>query len=491
MKTAIPIAALAVTLSVPAAAQQAENPWLRAAEAAIAEKLARQPITNRAKNVIVMIADGNGVGTNYATRLWVGQKNGGYGDEAVLPYEAMPYLAMAKTYNTNAQTPDSAGTATAILSGVKTKAGVLGVDESLARGDCDAVGDAAVPSIAEILAEEGKAVGIVTTTRITHATPGAVYAKSADRNFENDSDLPEGCDQPDIASQLISGIKSGTVDVALGGGRRNFIGADVSDDEGESGRRADDRDLIAEARQMGVQYAWNTETAEGLELDGTPILGLFESSHMQYEADRTDEPSLAEMTGMAIESLRNNDEGYFLLVEAGRVDHANHATNLYRTVTDGEAFAEAVKSVLEMTDPEETLVIVTADHEHALAFNGYCGRGSPITGLCYGVDETGTGNNGAPQTGADGKPYTVAGYLNGGSSILSEEDGWTGSRGDLTAEETQDPDFQQQALIPRSSETHSGEDVAIYARGPWAHLIDGTVEQNYIFSVMRYATRAQ
>jgi len=90
---------------------------------------------------------------------------------------------------------------------------------------------------------------------------------------------------------------------------------------------------------------------------------------------------------------------------------------------------------------------------------------------------------------ADGKPYTVAGYLNGVGSVLKEEgNDWIGSRpADLTQEQATDPDYIQQALIPMRSETHSGEDVAIYAKGPWAHLFDGTVEQNYIFHVMNHA----
>ena len=472
---------------------QQNNDWFKAGQSAIQEKLARTPNTNRAKNIIIMVSDGNGVGTNYATRIFAGQKNGMLGEEYVLPQETFPYLALVKTYNTNAQTPDSAGTATAAHSGVKTKAGVIGVDETLARGDCAAVEGAKVASIAEILSGEGKSVGVVSTARITHATPASVYAHSADRNFEDNSGLPEGCSQPDIAAQLIEQMKAGVIDVALGGGRRHFIPKEVKDEEGKGGKRTDGRNLIQEAQAMGAQFAWDDKTAAALSLgNNTPILGLFESSHMKYEHDRSGEPSLAQMAETAIKALEGNDNGFFLHIEAGRVDHANHDGNLYRTLTDGMAFAEAVAKVDALTNDEDTLIIVTADHEHAIAFNGYCGRGTPIHGVCFDIDNAGVKHTDKMVTADDGKPYTVVSFLNGtGSVLVKQEDGsYVGARPAITQSDALDPDYVQQALIPKSSETHSGEDVAVYAKGPWAHLFDGTVEQNYIFHVMRHASTA-
>jgi alkaline phosphatase len=147
----------------------------------------------------------------------------------------------------------------------------------------------------------------------------------------------------------------------------------------------------------------------------------------------------------------------------------------------------------EMTDDADTLIIVTADHEHAIAFNGYCGRGSPINGLCMGISKDQVAHTGEPLTADDGKPYTVVGYLNGPGAVLIEQGdgGFIGERPDLSQEEALDPDYLQQATIPMSSESHSGEDVAVYAKGPWAHLFDGTVEQNYIFHVMNHAVSAE
>ena len=561
-----PIAALVAGLLVSTAGlaqddglPQAGNDWFARGQETLQERLSREPNTNTAKNVIIMISDGNGVGTNYATRLWHGQQNGNMGDENVLPQEEMPNLALVKTYNTNAQTPDSSGTGTAMLAGIKTKAGVVNVNENVVRGDCATVEANSVTPITKLMADAGKSVGIVSTARITHATPAAGYANAGDRNFEDDSQLPEGCTVPDIATQLIDAMEAGWVDLAMGGGRRHFLPEDVTDEEGSDGRRTDGENLVERAKAAGARYAFDSDSFAAIDLaaDG-PILGLFESSHMQYEADRAGEPSLAEMVEASIKALEGNEAGFFLEVEAGRVDHANHAGNLARVVRDGVAFAEAVAVARELTDESDTLIVVTADHEHAIAFNGYCGRGTPILGLCYGVDPAGTMHTAEPELADDGRPYTVVGYLNGAGSVIRKEalpealamelghaadapadgstetamaDGetatdaggaapigtegdrsaeallsrldvtteadeetgesesfrWIGYRGDTTQEDATDLDYLQQALVPKSSETHSGEDVAVYASGPFAHLFDGTIEQNFVFHVMHHA----
>ncbi|MDO6797090.1 alkaline phosphatase [Shimia thalassica] len=480
--------ALSVTSATAEELPQAGNAWFKAAQDTLAETLKQQPNTGTAKNVIILISDGNGVGSNYATRLYSGQLEGGYGDDYVQPFETFPNLALVKTYNVNAQTPDSAGTGTAIMTGIKTNSGVLGVNENVRRGDCTTIVGNEVATLNEVMTDMGKATGVVSTARLTHATPASGYAHTVDRRFEYK--LPEGCtQQADIATQLIDAMEAGTIDIALGGGRRNFIGKDITDEEGRKGKRAKGENLIARAERLGVQYVWDDKGMALAKTDGTPVLGLFERSHMMYETERTGEPSLAEMTAFAIKALsaKGGDQGFFLQVEAGRVDHASHASNAARMVADGKAFADAVAMADALTDDGDTLIVVTADHEHAVAFNGYCGRGTNILGLCMEIDDAGVEHTGEPALAKDGKPYTVIGYLNGPGSILRKDRNWTGGRPDLTQEEALDIDNVQQALIPRSSETHSGEDVAVYAKGPWAHLLEGTLEQNVIFHVMYHA----
>ena len=486
-----------VAFSTAALAQdlpQAGSDWFKAGQATITERMAVQPITKKAKNVILFTADGNGVGTNYAIRLFSGQQAGGLGDDYVQPFETFPNVALVKTYSSNGQTPDSAPTAAAMNTGIKTKNGMINVLDSVNVSDCAAGATAGATTFAEIATEMGKSVGVISTARITHATPAAVYARSVNRDWEDNSKLPEGCTQKDIADQLIDQMKAGVIDIALGGGRGHVLPEAVTDAEGKAGKRTDGRNLVEEAQAAGAQVVFaDTDFAALTMGNNAPVLGLFESGHMKYEHDRTGEPSLAEMTEAAIKGLSANDNGFYLSIEAGRVDHANHDGNLFRVLTDGKAFADAIAKAMELTNAEETLIIVTADHEHAISFNGYCGRGSKINGLCMEENEAGIEHNGKPNLAADGKPYTVAGYLNGAGSVLVEQADKTfaGSRPDLTEEQATDADYLQQALIPMTSETHSGEDVAVFARGPWAHLFGGVIEQNVIFHVMNHAVTAE
>ncbi len=497
MKSLILSSAILVAVGLPLAAQdiaQSGSEWFKNGQSAVDARLANQPVTGRAKNVILFIADGQGVGTNYAVRLFSGQKAGGLGDDYVQPQEAFPNVALVKTYTTNGQTPDSAPTAAAMNTGVKQKNEMINIDGSVATGDCAGAKGHELTTFAEIVSGMGKSVGVITTTRITHATPAAVYAKSAHRDWEDNASLPEGCDQKDIAAQLVEMMKSGVIDVALGGGRSNFLPAGVTDEEGKAGRRTDDRNLIDEVKAMGGQYVWDEAGFMALTSAGNaPVLGLFEPSHMMFDADRKGEPSLSEMTEATIRSLSQNADGYYLMVEGGRVDHANHEGNAARALADGKAFADAVAKAVEMTDPNDTLIVVTADHEHAIAFNGYCGRGSDVTGLCMEIDPAGEKNTGVPILALDGKPYSVIGYLNGPGSVLTEgsNPAFSGTRPALTQDEATKLDALQQALIPLESETHSGEDVPLFARGPWAHLFGGVIEQNYIFHAMLKAVSAE
>ncbi|MDT8854691.1 alkaline phosphatase [Paracoccaceae bacterium Fryx2] len=473
---------------------QASSAWFQAGQATVAERLAVQPNTAKAKNVILFTADGNGVGTNYAIRLFSGQQAGGLGDDYIQPQETFPHVALVKTYSSNGQTPDSAPTAMAMNSGVKGKNGMINVLDSVNVGDCAAGATAGTTTFAEIVSDMGKSVGVISTARITHATPAAVYARSVSRDWEDNTGVPEGCDQKDIASQLLDQMKAGVIDIAMGGGRAHFLPTDITDAEGKTGKRTDGRNLVDEATAAGAQVVFGQDDFAALTMgNNAPVLGLFEASHMKYEFDRTGEPSLAEMVEASIKGLSTNENGFYLAVEAGRVDHANHEGNLHRVLVDGKAFADAIAKAMELTNPEDTLILVTADHEHAITFNGYCGRGSNILGLCMEENEAGIEHNGKPNLAADGKPYTVAGFLNGAGSVLVEQADKTfsGSRPDVTEEQAIDPDYLQQALVPMSSETHTGEDVTVFARGPWAHLFGGTIEQNVIFHVMNHAVTAE
>jgi alkaline phosphatase len=495
------------------------NPWYEQGQNILGQaQLNAKSLVNargKAKNVILFVGDGMGLSTVTAARILAGQQLGKLGEEHELSFDKFPYSGFAKTYNVDAQTPDSAGTMTAMISGVKTDAGVIGVAEAVSRGDCATASGNELVTALELAEIAGKSTGIISTARITHATPAATYAKSAERNWEDISDMPAeaiaaGC--VDIASQLISfesdiesrfsGTDVDGIDVVLGGGRRHFLPKDAAYNTADAtstieGDRTDGRDLTAEwqAQYPTGSFVIDQAGFDAVDADATQrLFGLFNESHMQYEADRKNdisgEPSLREMTDKAIDILDNNKEGYFLMVEAGRIDHGHHAGSAHGALTDTIAFADAVQAAVENTDPEETLIIVTADHSHVFTMAGYPKRGNPILGKVVSVGKT------EPSLAKDGLPYTTLGYTNGkgfrdlGSETDADE-GYNGDaitgRQDLTLVDTNSAGFHQESLVPRGSETHAGEDVGIYAMGPGAHLVTGTNEQSVIFHVMDYA----
>jgi alkaline phosphatase len=364
-----------------------------------------------------------------------------------------------------------------MVSGVKSVNGTLGVTQAIKHDECASVKGAEATTIFEQAEGAGMATGIVSTARITHATPASTYAKTANRDWENDTKLTDeakanGC--KDIAAQLVDWPAGNGFEVILGGGRANFMLDSQADPENADkiGARKDGRDLIKDwqAKYNDAAYVWNEDDFKSVDSTKTGhLMGLFEQSHMQYEADRKEkngEPSLAEMTGKAIDILSKDADGFVLMVEAGRVDHAHHAGNAYRALEDTVALDEAVKAAMAKVNPEETLVIVTADHSHVFTMAGYPHRNNPILGVAGTAD--------------DKKPYTTLGYQNGPGAVKAGEE-----RPDVTNVDTQDKDYLQQALVPlEESETHAGDDVAILAQGPWAHLFQGIVEQNMIYHVM-------
>ncbi|NRB38031.1 MAG: alkaline phosphatase [Pseudomonadales bacterium] len=501
-KTISSVAALLLTANLHADVMpdhQINNDWYQDAHAVIQQKLQLKP-SSKAKNVILFVGDGMGISTLTASRILQGQLQGENGEEAYLSFERFPYSAQIKTYNVDAQTPDSAGTMTAMMSGVKTDAGVIGVNENIQRGDCASMAGNTLITALELAEIKGLATGIISTARITHATPAATYAKSVERNWEDNSAMPtqaiaDGCE--DIATQLIHfeknleqrypGIDVDGIDVSMGGGRRHFLPNDAtfnspdarSDIEGD---RTDGRNLIQEWQDLYPHgnYIMNLAQFNAIETVHTQkLFALFNESHMAYESDRGNdiagEPSLSAMTKKAIAILDNNPKGFFLMVESGRIDHAHHAGNAYKALTETLEFSKAVQQALVSTHPEETLILVTADHGHVFTIGGYPKRGNPILGKVVNVGET------EAALAEDGMPYTTLSYANGrGFRDFS-------GRNDLSQIDTQAAGFHQEATVPLSSESHAGEDIALHATGPGSYKVQGVIEQNVVFHLMNQA----
>jgi alkaline phosphatase len=381
----------------------------------VATRLAQDPVSRgqHARNVILFVGDGMGITTITAARILEGQRKGGPGEDNRLSFEEFPQTALVKTFTANQQTPDSAPTATAMVTGWKANDGALAVDPSTPETESDAakVAPHRLETILEQARARGLATGVVTTTRVTHATPAANYAHTPYRDWENDAQLPRGATLPDIAAQLVEQQKTGRgIDVVLGGGRENLLPNTVADPEYPAlrGHRRDGRNLIDEwlAAQPGSRYVWNKAQFDAVDpAQVQHLIGLFEPSHMHYDVDRpgdaAGEPTLAEMTTKAIQVLAKNRRGYYLMVEGGRIDHAHHAGNAYRALTDTIAFSDAIRVAASLTDAKDTLILVTADHSHVFTMAGYPGRGNPILGLVKGPGASDYSRD------VDGHPYAT------------------------------------------------------------------------------------
>lgn len=248
-------------------------------------------------------------------------------------------------------------------------------------------------------------------------------------------------------------------------------------------------------------YVWNRRQLFDLDPNGSlHLLGLFETEDMEYEyaraADTGGEPSLTEMTQAAIRFLSRDPDGFFLMVEGGRIDHAHHQANAAIALGEAIEFSNAIEAAIATTDPAETLILVTADHGHALAISGYARRGNPILGLVERAYEPSP--LGVPEPALDrdacGLPFTVLTYANGPGHAGhcrvdpkqpdAEKMMLRGCRQDLSGRDTAAMTYFQEATVPLSSETHSGEDVGVYAYGARSPLVHGTIEQNVIFHLM-------
>jgi len=343
------------------------------------------------KNVILFIGDGFGIAPRTAARLALGQGQDGMRFSTDVKFQALAldklkYNAMITTHSMNSWITDSAPGAAVYACGKVGK-----VDNEMISIDPTTM--MPLQTILEAAKKKGYAVGLVTTTRITHATPAVFATHIWNRDIENT-----------IAAQYISSTEAqyeetitagGTaynsavdwelpapkvgveVDVLLGGGARHFLpknigpnaivrdasGAVVKNTAGDTVRlgkssRANNADLIELAKGRGYQYVNSRDALLNIDLSQfTPtsnakLLGLFNGSHANYEQDRQQfapwEPTLAEMTRLAIEVLkRKSPKGFFLMVEGGRIDHLEHGNaggvdvadnkKNYKVVSDIEA----------------------------------------------------------------------------------------------------------------------------------------------------------
>ena len=439
-----------------------------------------------AKNVIFFLGDGMGITTMTASRIYK------VGEDGELTMDKLPETAFIHTYSNDGQVTDSAPSMAAYMTGVKMNNEVISMSPETQATDaagkpyhvnfdstCPATGNGTpAATLLEIMKAGDYATGVVSTARITHATPATTYSHVCHRDAENT-----------IAAALVPGgsgynakLADG-IDVILGGGSSYFTPKEAG------GLRNDKRDLVAELKSAKYSFAANKGEFDKLPVDGTTkIAGLFTKSHMAYDLDRdaTKEPSLAEMTSKSIDALvARKKKGFFLMVEGGRIDHALHATNARRALQDTVAFDDAVKVALDkmkLIDPDlkNTLIVVTADHDHTLQMNGYARRtgkteaGKPgVLGLVKNYVD------GASSKDVDGNPYTILGFGNGPRRLAT--------RGPIDSTELESADYLQEAVVQMGSETHGGGDVFLGAQGQGAENFAGSLTNNEVFGLIKKA----
>jgi alkaline phosphatase len=467
------LAALAGCASAP--------PQTPAAAQAVAQASQAAP-----KNILFFLGDGMGLTTLTAARIYA------VGEEGDLAIDRLPESAFVKTYSNNAQVTDSAAAMSALMTGVKVNNGVISMstDTAAVWPANDANGNAQVskcsngkpvPTLLEMAKQRGLGVGVVTTTRITDATPAATYAHACHRKLEND-----------IAAALVPGgagfnpqLGDG-IDVLFGGGLQFFT------PHTNGGLRADNRDLLAEMRARGYSVA--SSTADLGKAAGR-VVGLFAKSDMSYDAERdpAKEPGLKQMTLAAIDVLAKKPAGFFLVVEGGRIDHALHATLAKRALQETVSFNDALQATIDKMnamDPglKNTLIVVTADHDHTLLLHGYARRTGPTTATEPGVlGLLKTVETGQPQRDLDGAPMTIIGFGTGEHRV-------NGSRGDaphLTDAVVTADDYHHEAVVRTKPgrETHGGIDVFLGATGARSDTFRGTIENTRVFELIKAAAQ--
>lgn len=448
--------------------------------------------TAAARNVIFFLGDGMGITTLTATRIY---KVGESGD---LTIDTLPETGFVKTFSRDAQVTDSAPSMSAYMTGVKMNNDVIsmspdtqafqvvnGAVQSFASAFgatlCPANNGTPAKTVLELAKAAGMGTGVVTTARLTHATPAAAYAHTCHRDNEAEIARQAAPGGPGYNTALGDGV-----DVLLGGTSTYWrpVGAVVS------GRgRADGRDLVAEMKAKGYTFVSDLAGLNSAPVAaGSKILGLFDQAvaqgHMSYELDRdpTKEPSLAQMTTKAIDLLSKNSKGYMLVVEAGRIDHALHSTNAIRALTDTVALDDAIKAAIAKVDLANTTIIVTADHDHTLVMNGYAQRTGPTTGSNAGVlglvKDVVSGNIVKDIVGFG---YSILGFGNGENRPTD--------RTALDDVVTAGKDYHQEAVVPMpvGGETHAGGDVFIGAVGAGASEVAGVMDNTAVFSIIKKA----
>ncbi|MFA9379550.1 MAG: alkaline phosphatase [Acetanaerobacterium sp.] len=302
--------------------------------------------TKSPKYIFVFIGDGMSYVQMNATQVYLGNNTSGEVATRSLNFAQFPVSGVVTTYDSTSFCPDSASTATAISCGVKTHSGVLGFEADKTTKP---------ESITEKLKKAGMKIGIVSTVTINHATPAAFYAHNPSRN-----------EYYDIALQLAdSGFDY------FGGGTVNQ----------PTGKEKDQEDIYGIIESKGYTVADTKEDIMALDASAGKVYAMTpvtqDSGAMPYAMDNAEgDLTLADFVSKGIDVL-DNDNGFFMMCESGKIDWACHANDAMSTINDVIAFEESVQVAVDFANehPDETLIIVTGDHETGGMTIGYAATG--------------------------------------------------------------------------------------------------------------------
>ncbi|WP_353049570.1 alkaline phosphatase [Paenibacillus sp. ISL-20] len=381
----------------------------------------------KAKNVIFMIPDGFSPAYAANYRLYKGEPS---------VMDSM-IVGMVRTYSADSALTDSAAAATALATGYKTNNGMIGrTPDGIER-----------KTILEAAREQGKATGIVATSSITDATPAAFSSHVFSRK-----------DESDIAQQQLQ-----NADVLLGGGRAFFLPETM-------GGKQSSRNLLEEAKQRGYRVVENRTQLELAR--GNQILGLFADGDMAPELDRehTNEPSLKEMTGKAIDILRGDKGGFFLLVEGSQIDSAGHYNDAAWAMKDTESFEEAVELARKFAEEDgNTLVVVVGDHDTGgMSVGGYDQTDANLEVLRQ-VQASGLYMTKELKKDRSNVKQVLKDYA--GIDVTAEEE--TAIINAADAMQAINHVISKRSLVGWNTYLHTGVDVPLYAFGPGSELFRG------------------
>ncbi|GMT24759.1 hypothetical protein PFISCL1PPCAC_16056, partial [Pristionchus fissidentatus] len=473
MHSASVVVLLATAVAVGAQYQQSEIQfWNALGHEHLEQKLKwKAPEEKGPKNVIFFLGDGMGLSMVTAGRVIAAEKAGRDYRNQKWAFEKFDFSGILKTSSYDFHTTDSAAGAMALFTGHKVEQNTLGrlpgFGETCEKGDAAHVND----GIAELALARGMDVGVVSTTRLTDATPASNFAKGVHRlmEFDNSTEI-QNTKCVDIAQQIVR-HPADKFKVLMGGGHAYFTPKE------EGGYRTDGRNIEKEWLSLPGHRSL-LRTIDDINAHNVnyndQVLGVFHDKSFNYHLDELNntkrtQPRLVDMAKKALEVLQKstNDNGFYLMIEGGHIDLAEHENKMNLATEELSEFSHTIETIRGLVG-EDTLVVVTADHGHALTLPGYVHKQNSI--LAAEVETDGMD--------ADGLPIPNIHFAAGPGSKTN--------RSTYTEEDRKKDHFVSPAAYPAHWGAHGGEDIGIWTQGPYSWIFSGSMENTQVAYMIKF-----